>query len=80
MQRPTSRCSAAHRADSSLRDYLEYISESDPRASQAIAGARRVKSRQTDAIALLNEGKIGALAELWRLDISATPELCVAFA
>ena len=64
--------------DSSLRDYLEvqswYLSGVD-----IIAGAREVKSRQSDAVGLLNDGKILDLSDLWRLDLEATPALCESY-
>ena len=55
--------------DSSLRDYLEYLPPGDPRSAAALAGARLVKNRAADAAALLKEGKIDGLPDLWRLDI-----------
>lgn len=58
--------------DSSLRDFLEYLPPGDPRFQEAVAGARLVKSRNEDAAALLKEGKIGDLPDLWRLDVDAT--------
>ncbi len=64
--------------DSSLRDYLDYAPAGVDR-EQVVAGARQVKSRQSDAIVLLKEGKIGRLEELWRFDLGATPALCEAF-
>ena len=64
---------------SSLRDYLEYLPPGDTRHQQAIDGARRVASRQADAAALLRQGRIGDLQDLWRLDVAVTPDLCQAF-
>lgn len=55
--------------DSSLRDYLEYLPPGDPRSAAALAGARLVRSRAADGAALLKEGKIDELRDLWRLDI-----------
>lgn len=55
--------------DSSLHDYLEYLPPGDTRSAAALAGARLVKSRAADAAALLKEGKIDELPDLWRLDI-----------
>lgn len=55
--------------DSSLRDYLEYLPPGDPRSQAALAGARLVRSRALDAAALLREGEIDDLPDLWRLDI-----------
>src|SRR5579872_7468727 len=64
--------------DSSLRDYIEgeywYL-----RGVDVLAGARQVKSRQGDAIAMLNEGAIFDLSGLWQLDLQPTPMLCTAY-
>lgn len=68
--------------DSSLREYDDYIHSTEPDSPEraaALAGARLVKSRQADAIKMLDEGKINALWELWQLDLQATPELCGAY-
>jgi hypothetical protein len=65
--------------DSSLRDYLDRLAPGDSRFREAVAGARLVKSRQTDVIALLREGKLLSLQELWRLDLAPTQDLCAAY-
>ncbi len=65
--------------DSSLRDYLLYLPGGDSRSREALAGARQVKSRQADAVALLNAGRLEALTDLFRLDLQPTPELCEAY-
>jgi hypothetical protein len=65
--------------DSSLRDYLDRLAPGDMRFREAVAGARLVKTRQPDVIALLGEGKLLSLQELWRLDLAPTQELCVAY-
>jgi len=71
--------------ESSLEDYLEFVNGSYPTrlddagAERALAGASRVKSRQSNAIMLLNGFKIDRLDDLWRLDLEATPELCAAY-
>ncbi len=71
---------AALSPDSSLRDYLEYLNGSDARARQAMKGARQTKSRQADAVALLQErDRLVDMRELWELNIEATPELCKAY-
>jgi hypothetical protein len=61
-----------------LRDYIEarswYLTGVD-----ILAGERRVKTRQSDAIALLDQGKIHDVAELWQLDLAASPALCQAY-
>lgn len=66
--------------DSSLRDYLDDLVPGSSRFQEAIEGARRVKSRHDDAVALLREGRLADLQELWRLDIEPTETLCAAFA
>jgi hypothetical protein len=65
--------------DSSLRDYLLYLPGGDSRSRDALAGARKVKSRQADAVALLNAGRLEALTDLFRLDLLPAPELCQAY-
>lgn len=68
--------------DSSLQDYVHYVhftEDSDPIHAAALAGARLVKSRQSDAIRMLDQGKIDELWELWEFDLQATPALCAAF-
>jgi hypothetical protein len=71
---------AALSPDSSLRDYLEYLNGSDPRARTAMEGARHAKSRQADAVTLLQDNRrLTDLRELWQLNIEATPALCGAY-
>jgi hypothetical protein len=65
--------------DSSLSDYLQYLPGGDSRSHEALAGARLVKSRQTDAVELLKAGRLGALTDLFRLDLQVTPDLCKAY-
>jgi hypothetical protein len=66
--------------ESSLSDYLEYLNGSDARARQAMEGARHARSRQSDAVALLQNGRrLTDLSELWQLDLAATPALCDAY-
>jgi hypothetical protein len=64
--------------DSSLRDYLAarewYLS-----GLNIIGGARQVKSRQSDAVAMLNDGMILDLTDIWQLDLQPAPALCVAY-
>lgn len=55
--------------DSSLRDYLEFLPPGHTRFKDAVAGARLVKTRNADARALLDEGMIGELADLWDLRV-----------
>ena len=71
---------AALSLDSSLSDYLEYLNGSDSRARPAMEGARNAKSRQSDAIALLQDNRrLTDLRELWQLNIEVTPALCDAY-
>jgi hypothetical protein len=68
--------------DSRLQDYVHFVhltDEDDPIHAPALAGARLVKSRQADAIQMLDEGKINGLWELWQYDLQATPTLCAAY-
>jgi len=44
----------------------EYLNGSDSRARQTLEDARKVKSRQADSVALLQEGKNAILATSWR--------------
>jgi hypothetical protein len=64
--------------DSSLRNYIEarhwYLT-----GVEILAGARQVKSRQSDAIAMLNEGMILDLSDLWQLDLEPAQTLCEAY-
>jgi hypothetical protein len=64
--------------DSSLRDYLEYLPPGATHSKEALAGARLVRSRATDATTLLKQGKIDELQDLWRLDIDPTA-VCEAY-
>lgn len=65
--------------DSSLSDYLDYLPPGNPRSNKALAGARLVKSRGADAVALLKEGRIDDLQDVWRLDIDPAA-VCEAYA
>jgi hypothetical protein len=64
---------------SPLSAYLQYLPGGDSRSHEALAGARRVTTRQQDAVALLKAGRIAALTDLFRLDLKVTPELCAAY-
>jgi hypothetical protein len=66
-------------ANSSLRDYLTYLAPGDARYREAMAGARMVRTRQSDAAALLRQGRIGDLQDLHRLDLAPTADLCAAY-
>jgi hypothetical protein len=68
--------------DSPLAAWLDYVNgsvEGEPLHLEALAGARKANSRQTDASALLDNGKILRLVDLWQLDLAATPALCTAY-
>jgi hypothetical protein len=65
--------------DSSLADYLDYLPPGSPQHAQALAGARLVKSRNQDAVALLREGRLDDLEALWRLDLDVA-QICPAYA
>jgi hypothetical protein len=69
---------AALNPNSSLRDYREFLLGGDSRYREALAGARLVKSRQADAVALLQEGQIDRLADLWQLDIDPA-SMCASY-
>jgi hypothetical protein len=62
---------------SSLGDYLPYLH--GDHAHAALTDIRLVKSRQADAIALLQQGRIGDLTELRDFNVEPTPELCEAY-
>jgi hypothetical protein len=68
--------------DSPLAAWLDYVNgsaEGEPLHLEALAGARKANSRQADAPALLDDGKILRLVDLWQLDLAATPTLCAAY-
>ena len=68
--------------DLALADWLDYANgsvETEPLHQQAIEGARHVKSRQADAIDLLNKAQIRKLTALSQLSLAATPALCTAY-
>jgi hypothetical protein len=72
-------------SDSSLSDYLDaldsytYYAPDEAGHDETLAKGRRIKSRQADAVALLKEGRIRRMEELWNLDIEATPAVCAAY-
>ncbi|MFZ2006345.1 MAG: hypothetical protein WAV02_14770 [Stellaceae bacterium] len=68
--------------DSPLVEYVHYVNstdEGDPERAVALAGARLVKTRQNDAIQLLDQGRINWVPELWAFDLAATPALCATY-
>jgi len=66
--------------DSPLRDYLEYIKPGSPVRERALNEARLVNERQAQAEQLIRDGMLVWLADLWQLDVAASPNLCDAFA
>jgi hypothetical protein len=68
--------------DSPLAAWLEYVNgslEGEPLHLEALDGARKANSRQTDAVVLLDNVPIGRLVDLWQFDLAATPALCAAY-
>ena len=71
--------------DSSLGDYLDalesytFYAPDEAAQEDTFAKGRQIKSRQADAVALLKEGRIWRMTELWNLDIEATPAVCAAY-
>lgn len=65
--------------DSSLESYLVYLHGS-AYSDRALAGIRQVKSRQADAIALLQKGRLFDLWQLEQLGLAPTADLCQAYA
>jgi hypothetical protein len=63
---------------SSLGDYLDYLPPGSTRHAQGLAGARLVKSRNQDAVALLREGRLRELEALWQLDLDPA-QICPAY-
>jgi hypothetical protein len=72
-------------SDTPLSDYLDaldsytYYAPDEAGHEETLAKGRRIKSRQADAVALLKEGGIRRMEELWNLDIEATPAVCAAY-
>jgi hypothetical protein len=64
--------------DSPLGDYLDFLPPGEPRHARALAGARLVRSRNRDAVALLREGRLDDLEGLWRLDLDPA-QICRAY-
>src|SRR6185312_3633068 len=63
--------------DATLADYMPFLYGDHSR--EAHDGIRKVKTRQADAVALLNDGQLGDLAELLLFDVDATAEVCAAY-
>jgi hypothetical protein len=64
--------------DSPLASYLIYLS-SMAYGERALAGIRRVRNRQADAVLLLQQGRLADLRELWGFDVAPTAALCQAY-
>ena len=69
---------AALGPNSPMADYLPFIYGNHAR--EARQDIRRVRSRQQDAVALLEAGRLNELSSLLEFDVDATPELCRAYA
>ncbi len=63
---------------SPMADYLPFLYGNHAR--EARQGIRLVRSRQQDAIALLEAGRLNELSSLLEFDVDATSELCRAYA
>ncbi len=64
--------------DSHLADYLPYLRK-PTFAERALEGIQKLKTRQEDAIALLNQRPLADLTELWQWNVLATREMCEAY-
>lgn len=69
---------AALGPNSPMTDYLPFLYGNHAR--EARQGIRLVRSRQQDAVALLDSGRLNELSGLLEFDVDATPELCRAYA
>jgi hypothetical protein len=70
---------AALGPDSHLTDYLPFLHDRGF-ADQAMTGIQKVKTRQADAIALIEQRPLNELTELWQWNVLATREMCEAYA
>jgi hypothetical protein len=64
--------------DSSIADYLIYL-HSSTFGDRALEGIQKVKSRQADAIALLETRPLADLGDLWLFGVVPTHELCASY-
>lgn len=64
--------------ESHLADYLPYL-RNRAFADRALEAIQKVKTRQEDAIALLNQRPLADLTELWQWNVLATREMCEAY-
>jgi hypothetical protein len=69
---------AALGPDSHIADYLPYL-HNRAFADQALAGIQKLKTRQADAVALLERQPLNELTELWQFNLLATREVCEAY-
>jgi hypothetical protein len=65
--------------ESHLADYLPFL-RNRAFADRALRGIQKVKTRQADAIALLERHPLSELAELWQWNVLGTREMCEAYA
>lgn len=65
--------------ESRLDDFIDFVLPGDARAQEALAIARKAKTRQADAVRLLGEGRIRDLAWLHDANLKVTPTLCLAY-
>ena len=65
--------------ESHLADYLPFL-RTRAFADRALQGIQKVKTRQADAVALLEQRPLGELAELWQWNVLGTREMCEAYA
>jgi len=69
---------AALGPESHIADYMPYLHDRGF-AEQALTAVQKLKSRQADAVALLERRPIGELTELWQFNLLATREVCEAY-
>src|SRR5260221_10543080 len=65
-------------ANSPLWEWAVVIGKDSELDAQAVAGARKLAHRQSDAETALQRGMGFPLVEYWRLGLDATPGLCIA--
>jgi hypothetical protein len=69
---------AALGPDSHIADYLPFL-HNTAFADQALRGIQNVKTRQADAVALLEQRPLNELTELWQWGLLGTREICEAY-
>lgn len=70
---------AALGPDSHLADYLPFL-HNRAFAERVLTGIQKVKTRQADAVALLEQRPLSELTELWQWNLLGTREMCEAYA